>query len=451
MREDENLFLIFEIGLLTIKHGHRTPTSSSIRDQFTREVVYLNTATCGLPPRVAHEATLAVERDRARGRLTLDIAHQAVERSRAAFARLVGVPVSRVAVGSQASFFVGLVAASLPPGATVVVAEEDFTSVTYPFLAATGRGVTVRPVPLDRIIDAVDTSVDLVSVSVVQSADGRIVDVPALLDAAATHGARVLLDTTQSSGWLPIPADRVDYLVCSAYKWLLGPRGACFFAGTDDALAELTPIAANWFAAEDITSAFYGTELRLASDARRFDLSPAWASCVGLAPALELLADLGKQRSEPITSRWRTGSALRWDCRPPIQRSSAWQWTPRRNRFWPTRDCRGHARRPHALRFPPVHGRGRRRPRSGGDRAVPARRKPGGGCPRAGRPVGDAGTRRAVDRGSPRSSTCWDVLAVNGRPRGKQEAGPPGPACWRWRWDLNPRRVAPHTLSRRAH
>lgn len=267
---------------------------SSIRDQFTREVVYLNTATCGLPPRVAHEATLAVERDRARGRLTLDIAHQAVERSRAAFARLVGVPVSRVAVGSQASFFVGLVAASLPPGATVVVAEEDFTSVTYPFLAATGRGVTVRPVPLDRIIDAVDTSVDLVSVSVVQSADGRIVDVPALLDAAATHGARVLLDTTQSSGWLPIPADRVDYLVCSAYKWLLGPRGACFFAGTDDALAELTPIAANWFAAEDITSAFYGTELRLASDARRFDLSPAWASCVGLAPALELLADLGE-------------------------------------------------------------------------------------------------------------------------------------------------------------
>ena len=62
---------------------------SSIRDQFTREVVYLNTATCGLPPRVAHEATLAVERDRARGRLTLDIAHQAVERSRAAFASFV--------------------------------------------------------------------------------------------------------------------------------------------------------------------------------------------------------------------------------------------------------------------------------------------------------------------------------------------------------------------------
>ena len=34
---------------------------ASIRDQFTRDVVYLNTASYGLPPRVAHEATLAVE------------------------------------------------------------------------------------------------------------------------------------------------------------------------------------------------------------------------------------------------------------------------------------------------------------------------------------------------------------------------------------------------------
>lgn len=92
---------------------------ASIRDQFTRDVVYLNTASYGLPPRVAHEATLAVERDRAAGRLTLAFCDEAVERSRAAYARLVGLPVSRVAVGSQASQFVGLVAASLRgPGAS---------------------------------------------------------------------------------------------------------------------------------------------------------------------------------------------------------------------------------------------------------------------------------------------------------------------------------------------
>ncbi|MEY9214352.1 aminotransferase class V-fold PLP-dependent enzyme [Thermobifida halotolerans] len=267
---------------------------ASVRDQFTRDVVYLNTASCGLPPRAAHEATLAVERDRAAGRLSLPVFDEAVERSRAAFARLVGVPRSRVAAGSQASQFVGLVAASLPPGATVVVAEEDFTSVTYPFVAAAERGVKVRPVPVRRIVDAVDSAVDLVAVSAAQSADGYVVDVGGLLAAASAHGARVLLDTTQSSGWLPIPADRVDYLVCSAYKWLLGPRGACFLAGTEEALADLTPIAANWFAAETVPESFYGTRMRLAPDARRFNVSPVWASWVGLAPALEMLADLGE-------------------------------------------------------------------------------------------------------------------------------------------------------------
>lgn len=267
---------------------------ASIRDQFTRDVVYLNTASYGLPPRVAHEATLAVERDRAAGRLTLAFCDEAVERSRAAYARLVGLPVSRVAVGSQASQFVGLVAASLPARSTVLVAEEDFTSVTYPFLALTGRGITVRSVPVARIVDAVDPTVDLVAVSAAQSADGHVVDVAALLAAASAHGARVLLDTTQSAGWLPVPADRVDYLVCSAYKWLLGPRGVCFFAGTEEALADLTPGAANWFAAEEGAESFYGTEMRLASDARRFNLSPVWASWTGLAPALEMLADLGE-------------------------------------------------------------------------------------------------------------------------------------------------------------
>jgi len=268
---------------------------ASVRDQFTRDVVYLNTASYGLPPRAAHEATLAVERDRAAGRLSLAFFDRLVQRSRTAFARLVGVPVSRVAVGSQTSQFVGLVAASLPAGSTVVVAEEDFTSVTYPFLALADRGVRVRAVPVARIADALDPTVALVAVSAVQSADGHVTDVEALLAAASAHGARVLLDTTQSSGWLPVPADRVDYLVCSAYKWLLGPRGACFFAGTEEALADLTPIAANWFAGEEGAETFYGTRMRLAADARRFNVSPVWASWAGLAPALEMLADLGEE------------------------------------------------------------------------------------------------------------------------------------------------------------
>ena len=258
------------------------------------------------------------------------------------------------------------------------------------------------------------------------------------------HGARVLLDTTQSSGWLPIPADRVDYLVCSAYKWLLGPRGACFFAGTDDALAELTPIAANWFAAEDITSAFYGRR------APRLQISPpppppaprrrraghaSGCACFEVSPTSR------PRRNHDITSR--TGSALRSDW-PAVQRSSAWQWTPRRNRFWPTRGLSRPCRQAACAALstcPRTRQTSTAQWRRSGRTYTTQNLEEAVHVPR--RPVRDAGTRRAVDRGSPRSSTCWDVLAVNGRPRGKQKAGPPGPACWRWRWDLNPRRVAP--------
>jgi selenocysteine lyase/cysteine desulfurase len=39
----------------------------------------------------------------------------------------------------------------------------------------------------------------------------------------------------------------------------------------------------------------YGPPLRLASSARRFDISPAWFSYVGTAPALELVEEIGAE------------------------------------------------------------------------------------------------------------------------------------------------------------
>ncbi|MFV2172982.1 aminotransferase class V-fold PLP-dependent enzyme [Actinomadura sp. LOL_011] len=259
--------------------------------EFTADVAYLNTAGYGLPPRAAHEAVLAAERDRAAGLMTPARPDASVARSREAFARIIGLPPSRVACGAQVSYFAGLVAASLPDGARVLVAEGDFTSLLFPFLAR--PGLDVRPVPLETITDRIDARTDVVAVSAVQSADGRVLPLDDLAGAARAHGARVLLDATQAVGWLPVPADRVDWLVCAGYKWLLGPRGTAFLAGTEEALAGLPPIGASWYGGADAGDSVYGTPLRLAGDARRLDLSPAWGSWVGQAPALELLERVG--------------------------------------------------------------------------------------------------------------------------------------------------------------
>ena len=259
---------------------------------FDADPGYLNTATLGVPPRAAVDPVDEALAGWRRGRVTPPEFDESVRRARAAWARLSGVAAADVAIGASVSALVGLVAAALPHTARVLVAEGEFTSVLFPFLAQQPRGVQVREAPLDRLAEAVDASVDLVAVSAVQSSDGRLVDLDAVVAAAGQVGAQVLLDTTQSCGWLPVDCSRVDYSVCAAYKWLLSPRGVAFMSVRPERLAALTPHAACWYAGGDIWSSIYGSPLRLSTDARRLDTSPAWFSWLGAAPALELLADL---------------------------------------------------------------------------------------------------------------------------------------------------------------
>ena len=141
--------------------------------------------------------------------------------------------------------------------------------------------------------DAVGAGTALVAFSAVQSADGAVADRAAITAAARAAGARVLVDVTQSAGWMAIDAASADYVVCGTYKWLLSPRGTAFLAGSQEALAALPALHAGWYAGGDPWASIYGAPLRLAGDARRLDLSPAWLCWVGTAPALELVEEVG--------------------------------------------------------------------------------------------------------------------------------------------------------------
>jgi selenocysteine lyase/cysteine desulfurase len=281
---------------------------------FSPEGAYLNTATYGLPPRTGFEALQAAADEWRHGRTSFEGWDRSVGAARASFARIAEVPQADVAVGSAVSLFAGVVGAALPAGARVLCAEEDFTSVLFPFLAQEARGVRVELAPLDRLAEALGAEHDLVAVSSVQSADGRLADLDAIAAAAAHHGARTFVDTTQSSGWLPLDCGRFDYTACAGYKWLLNPRGTAFFTVGPDRREELLPLAAGWYAGDDALATYYGAPLRLAADARRFDLSPAWLSWVGAAPALALLADLGvatiHEHDLRMANRLRAGLGL---------------------------------------------------------------------------------------------------------------------------------------------
>uniref|UniRef100_UPI001F19A50A aminotransferase class V-fold PLP-dependent enzyme n=1 Tax=Streptomyces sp. NRRL B-24085 TaxID=1709476 RepID=UPI001F19A50A len=244
---------------------------SLVRAEFAPKNTFLNTASSGLLPARTVTALQEAALIRAEGR-PLDPLFEDVEAARAAFAGLAGVPVTRVAAGASVSTHSGLVAASLPPGAEVLTAEDDFTSVVNPF--HTRGDLKVRAVPLERLADSVRPGTALVAVSAAQSADGRIADLPALREAAQARGARTYVDFSQAAGWLPVDAESYDYTVATTFKWLLGPHGAAFLVVPED-FGDLRPVLAGWVAGENPWDSCYGPVAELAHSARRFDVSPA--------------------------------------------------------------------------------------------------------------------------------------------------------------------------------
>lgn len=262
-----------------------------LRAAFDRVPGYLDAATMGLPPRVVVQALREHLDDWRAGRGEAPAFDAAVTASRRAYARLVGVDPSVVAVGSQVSPITGLVAAGLPDGAEVVTVEGDFASVVFPFLVHADRGITVRHVPLEALAEAIRPGTSLVAFSLVQSGDGRVADAAAIREAAGAAGARTFCDLTQAAGWLPVRAGDFDVTVCGTYKWLCCPRGTAFLTVTPGYAEGLRPLHAGWYAGESVWDSVYGPDMRLAADARRFDVSPGWPAWVGTAPALQLFAD----------------------------------------------------------------------------------------------------------------------------------------------------------------
>ncbi|MEW1779374.1 aminotransferase class V-fold PLP-dependent enzyme [Streptomyces sp. NPDC086777] len=282
---------------------------SLVRAEFAPKTIYLNTASNSLLPArtvaALHEAALL----RAEGR-PLTPLYEDVEACRAAYARLAGVPVTRVAAGASVAAHSGVIAASLPAGAEVLTAEDDFTSVLNPFHV---RGdLKVRAVPLERLADSVRPDTALVAVSAVQSADGRLADLPALREAAGAHGARTYVDFSQAAGWLPMDADGYDFTASVSFKWLLGPHGVAFLVLPED-FGGLTPLLAGWVAGEEPWLSCYGPVAELAHSARRFDLTHALFTFAGLRRSLDLIEELGMTAVHAhdvgLADRFRAGLA----------------------------------------------------------------------------------------------------------------------------------------------
>ena len=120
-------------------------------------------------------------------------------------------------------------------GDSVVVPEGEFPSNLFPWQNQRAKGVEVRFAPredgkvtVDSLMDQVDDTTRLISVSWVGYASGYRVDLQNLVEQAHRRGVLVFLDAIQGLGIYPLDLQKtpVDFLAADGHKWLLGPEGA---------------------------------------------------------------------------------------------------------------------------------------------------------------------------------------------------------------------------------
>jgi selenocysteine lyase/cysteine desulfurase len=208
------------------------------------------------------------------------------ERVRALAAALLGAAAEDVAIVPAVSYGMASAMANIrvAAGQAIVILAEDFPSGVYAARAlaerAEARVVTVaRPEEGESwtagLLDAIGGDTALVVAPQVHWVCGSVIDVEAVARRCRSVGAALILDTTQSTGAIPLDLEAVDpdYLVAAGYKWLLGPYSLGFLY-VAPRHQQGRPLEEGWVVrrgAEDFRRlSDYPDELYL--DARRFDV-----------------------------------------------------------------------------------------------------------------------------------------------------------------------------------
>jgi selenocysteine lyase/cysteine desulfurase len=284
------------------------------RDQFpvTERYRYFDHAGISPIPRVgADAARWFIDRQLTQGKVDYDELEYRQDATRAAAAKLMGVPVDDVAFIKNTAEGVGFVASGLDwtPGDRVVVPDLEFPSNIYPWLALRDLGVQVDLVrtvgdgaalpiaEFERVL-AAGPPPKVVAVSWVQYGRGWRTDIAALARLSHDAGALLCVDAIQGLGVLPAAlADwDVDFAMAGGYKWLLGPEGVGVLYVAEQVRDRLRPLEPGW-ASVAHRGDYDNLDLVWADSARRFESgSFNMLGTIALGASLQLLLDAGIPR-----------------------------------------------------------------------------------------------------------------------------------------------------------
>ncbi|MCX4545577.1 aminotransferase class V-fold PLP-dependent enzyme [Streptomyces sp. NBC_01565] len=225
-------------------------------------IAYFNTASVAPTLRTGLAAGAEALRWRAQPwRIGGDDWFGGAEERRRLFAGLVGATAEDIALVPATSYGLAVAAANLsaPAGGRVLVLAEEYPSGIYTWRRFTERtGATMLTVRraggqswTEAVLEALDASVEVVSVPQVHWTDGAALDLDRIAEATRAAGAALVVDASQSAGAMPLDvgALRPDFLVSVGYKWLLGPFGLGYLY-VAPAHQDGRPLEENWILRE---------------------------------------------------------------------------------------------------------------------------------------------------------------------------------------------------------
>lgn len=276
------------------------------------DVVYLNAASKSALPKAAIDAGRVGAAAKGRPWAIDEAARFAqIDDIRARFAALIGATADDIAIQPSAAYGVATAAAHLnpPAGSRILVLEGQYPSNVYAWLRLaerTGAVVHTVPRPADGdwtrvVLAAIDESVSIGALPPCHWTDGATLDSIAVGRALKAVGADFVVDATQWVGAVPfdVTAAQADYLVCAAYKWLLGPYGLSFMyaaPGRQDGLP-LEDHLFNHGGVDSITSGV-GCSMAYTKGARRYDAGQymSLTSMPMIQESLRLIGSWGPDR-----------------------------------------------------------------------------------------------------------------------------------------------------------
>ena len=195
----------------------------------------------------------------------------------------------------------------------IVYTDMNFPSVMYFWEAQQTRGARVQmvktddgiTVPIERLLEAIDEQTLLVPVSHVLFRSAFINDAKAIVEKAHRVGARVVLDTFQSLGTVPVDVQEldVDFACGGVLKWLCGGPGVAYLYVRPDLGSKLQPTFTGWTAHQNPFGFEIGP-IRYTDPPYRFmNGTPHVPSLEACRPGLKIISEVGVQRIREKSKR----------------------------------------------------------------------------------------------------------------------------------------------------